>query len=94
MVVSGLLLEKGVGNGRIGGPKGTGGGSFKRVRSKINRGNHLSKNGQKDKAKQKGENNKTAFKEACPGVQATRSGTWETSWEDCEAHKNSRSVVY
>ena len=52
-VVSGLLLEKGVGNGRIGGQKGTGGGSFKRLRSEINRGNHLRKNGQKDKAKEK-----------------------------------------
>ena len=39
------------------------------------------------KRRKKDENNKNAFKEACPGVQATRSGTWETSWEDCEAHK-------
>ena len=46
------------------------------------------------KRRKKGENNKNAFKEACSGVQATRSGTWETSWEECEAHKNSRSVVY
>ena len=36
-----------------GGQKGTGGGSFKKMRSEINRGNHLSKNGQKDKAKEK-----------------------------------------
>ena len=56
----------------------------------------LSKNGQKDKAKEKRREQQKRFYEACLGVQATRSGTWETSWEDCEAHKNTRyrSVVY